>query len=910
MTRPLTLVRIQRPTPPVSAGWLASSDPREWLREVARCRARGCELALYPVANSAADPRAAGVLLLPRSGSPRFHPRVQPLAEIAPGVHAPPDAALSAGLLENERGFFFPYRVHFFHPALGLVGFDPKDELTPARLLERPAERGLRWNLAVPVEKFSPRLQSIVVEEPADPGDMLAEASKGIGDQGGKLPDQGNALLDKAGMLGKGLAGGVLLGSGWVLGALGKAADFIGGPGGPGGPGQGGKQATTPGSLDKLREWAEKNWQHLVDRRSREIDRLMKLMESDPDLGLRYALPLAGIEQSRGVASPSWKLGLNNTRFTLGHGGGAIDGWDIANDARLKLERQYREAAKRETALGRHERAAYILGNLLGDWAGAAKSLVDAGRHRDAVSIYLHKLNNRPAAAKCLEDAGLLLQAAAAYAECKQFEKAGDLHARLGNDTLARELWLAEVEAQRDRLEKARILAGKLEERDAALELLELSWISGDRPEAALAAMFTLHREDEDTPRALALLDRMFDRPLGSLSLAAKLKLGHAEAARWPDPALGRALEKQAYRHIGQALTTRDGDSAALLAFLPQLDPADLLLARDARRFSIRKNPPKVPPTGPPRGNLRPQQVVPISRGVRWDSLACTPKGVSIAGYGSDMLAVAQHRENGCHSSALRIEDDPGNTEVRHLVVTSARGTSRLFHFPAHKRLHYRALDRARSPEDDALSALRNLLAAGPFGSTGDFALLEYTGTSSLTVHIFSETATLRRSFPIDLAPPDVLAMDWRIAGHEDHLCLAANGFLAWRFPDGQFTAMSLGESPSSLRLSPLSNAREALITLSTEVLLVEIGKPGKPPETVNLFAGPAKNPVACYLPDGSIAIAHEGGGVIYPPDNRVNPSATLSLPTDAGTPIDIAPRGGGGFAILTDSGNLLVFAR
>ena len=888
MIPPLTLVRTARPTPPVSAGWLASPDPREWLREIARCRARGCEVAIYPVAASAADPRACGVLLLPRSGTPRFHPRVQPLAEIAPGVHAPPDAALSAGLLENERTYFFPYHLHFFHPALGLIGFDARDELAPARLLERPAERGLRWNLAVPVEKFAPVLKAIVVEDPPDPKAMLDEAAREIGDQSGKPPKDTDGLLDKAGMIGKGIAGGALLGAGWLLNGFSKPSD----------------------APDKLREWAEKNWQYLTDRRNREIDRLMKLMETDPDQGLRHALPLAGIEQSRGVAKPTWRLGLNNTRFSLGHGGGAIDGWDIANEARLKLERQYREAALREISLGRHERAAYIYGNLLGDWAGAAKALADAGRHRDAVAIYIHKLNNRAAAAKCLEDAGLLLQAAAAYTESKRFEKAGDLHARLGNDAQARELWRAEVEAQRDPLEKARILSSKLNDRPAALELLDAAWQSGNRSDTALAAMFAIHREDENQPQALALMRRMFEHHVGTLSLAAKLHLAHQETARWQDPVLERELENQAYRRIGQALTFDKGESTALLGFLPKLDPADLLLARDAKRFSLRKNPPKIPPSGSPRGTLRPKQVVQISRGVRWDSLATLPKGVSIAGYGTDMLAVAQFRDDACRSSALKITDDPGNTEVRHLVVSSSRGSSRIFHFPDYHRIHYSPLDRARSEFDDAVDTLRQILAAGPYGTSGDFALLQYTPTSTLALHIYSEAAVLLRSFPIDLAPQDVLGVDWRIAGKQQHFCFTAQGFLAWRHPDGQFSGVSLGGSPKSLHISPVPNLREALVTLTFEVLLIEISKPEKQSETVNLFSSPDKYPVACYLPDGSVVIAHETGGMIFPPDNRVTASATLSIPPASGTPIAITPRGEGGFAILTDAGNLLVFDR
>jgi tetratricopeptide (TPR) repeat protein len=907
MTHPLTLVRVTRPAPVVSAGWLASPDPVEWLREVAHCRKQGVDLALYPVARSASDPRAAGVLLIPRGKVPSFRPRVQELIELLPGVHAPADAALSAGLPPNERSYFFPYALHFFHPSLGLIGFDPKDELAPANLLEAPPERAAYWNHAVPAGRFAPELKVILVADPPDPQAMLDEAAQEIGDRKDQ-PKPGSALMDKASMLGLGLAGGAMLGAGWILGSLGKAGGLLGGGPGPGS----GRHPGGPGAFDRLREWAEKHWQQLADSRNREIERLMKLMETNPDEGLRYALPLAGIEQSRGTAQPSWKLGLNSTRFSLGHGGGAIDGWDIAGDARLKLERQYREAAKREVALGRHERAAYIYGNLLGDWASAAKALADAGRHQDAVAIYLHKLNNRAAAAKCLEDAGLLLQAAAAYAEAKQFEKSGDLHAKLGNHAEAREMWLAELEAQRDPLVKARLLSTKLDDRPSALVVLDETWKSGNRSEAALLAMFTIHREDDNAVAGAALLDTMFEHRSSALPLEAKLRIAHDEAKRWKGAELWPALEKQAFRRIGAALATGSGNSKALLDFLPKLDPDDLLLERDAKRYSIHKNPPPIPKSGPPAGNLKPEQIITISSHLRWDSIAPLPKGVSIAGYGQEMLAVGQLRENGCHTSALRTQDDPGDSPVRHLTVTSARGTGRLFHFTKFGRLHYRALDRMRNSGDDALGTLRGILAAGPFGDEGDFALLQYTATSSLCVHIYSEMAELRRTIPIDLAPPDVTGLDWHIAGRGGHLCIAAAGFVAWRFPDGQFSTMQLGQSPSSLQISPRNGTLEALVSVGSEVLVIDFPKAGKDPEPVNLFSNPTNYapPASCYLPDGSIVIAHRGGGSVFAPGGRLKENATLSFPRDAEDPVAVCSRGNGGFAILTDGGKLVVFGK
>lgn len=913
MNVPLALLPVTRSQPPVSAGWLASSDPVEWLRELAHCRRQGCEVALYPVAASPADPRAVGVLLLPRGAAPEFRPRVQRLAELLPGVHAPRDAGLSAGLLPNERRFFFPYAIHLFHPTLGWVGFEAKDELPAARLLEAPREPGALWNAVLPVDRFAPVLKSIAVTLPPDPGEMLAAQGGEIGDRAGRPVDEKIGLGNRAALLGKGLAGGAVLGAGWVLNTLGK----LGGAG-PGGASSGagkkgpGASPQDPGSLDRLREWAQKNWQHLMDRRSREIDRLMELLEKDPDRGLHYALPLSGIEQSRGAAPPSWSLGRHGTNFSHGHGGGAIDGWDLGRDARLKLERQYREAALREIALGRYERAAYIYANLLGDWTSAAKALIDGHRYRDAVAIYLHKLNNRPAAAKCLEDAGLLDQAAALYAECRQFEKAGDLHARLGNREQARELWQAEVEAQRDPIVKARLLAEKLDDPAAALELLDAAWRSGNRSQVAIGAIFALYRQRDAIAEAVALLRQVFEHPLPAIPLRTRLKFCHEEVLRWPDPRLAAEFEKQAFRRIGRELSQGSRDGAGLLAFLPQLAPDDRLLVRDARRFSVHRHPPKVASDAAFQGLLRPQQIVRIPSEARWDSISPLPKGISVAGYGADMLAVAQLRDTGCHASALRTPDDPGGTVVRHLAVTSSRGSSRLFHFTGFRRLHYRSLDRMRTPEDDALGTLRDVLAVGPYGDEGDFAVLQYTRTSSLSVHLYSETAAVRRTLTLDLAPPDIASMDWWIAGRGGHLCLAAGGFVAWRFPTGEFSTMNLGQAPCGLHLSPVPGTQEALLLLSNEILLVEVTREGKPLEAVNLYSDPTARaaPVACYLPDGSIVIAHAGEGLVYPPGDRLKANAKVLIPSDAGRPVDVCARGRDGFAILTAAGNLLVYSR
>lgn len=915
--RPIGLVHVQRPSVEISAGWLASSDPLAWLGEIAHARRHGCRLAAYPVAVSAADPRAVGVLLVPKDGTvASFRPRVTPLVEILPGVHASHDADLPVGLLPNERAYFFPYPLHFFHPSHGLVGFEAKDEISPAKLLTLRERQAAEWNWAVPAPESLPVLISIVIAILAEAAEeFLKDAALEIGDKAGSSSDalsMGKKLLGPIANLALGVAGGGLLGLAWLLA---KIPGFPGGieiPGDSGPPHPGGSPDKT-GKGTRLLKWAEKRWKELLDHRQREIDRLMKLMEENPEEGLRYALPLTGSGAGRGKAPlPGWRLGLRKLNFQMG-GSGPADVWDIENETRLALERRYREAAQRERELGRHDRAAYILGNLLGDWNGAAQALAAAGRHREAVAIYLNKLNNRAAAARCLVEAGLLAQAAHLYFEHKEFEKAGDLHAQLGNEGEARRLWQLAVDAESDVYEKARLHLEKLRDPDAAMEEWRQAWKSGNRPAIAIERMFKRLGEANDAESSLKLLGQIVHESPSVFALIDRLRSGIAEWERRPeDPAFRKAVEDHVYREIGHRFVSDQTAALPLLSLLPRLDPGDRLLERDAKRYAISKRKIETHPRKYPKGVTRKPRVIKIPGTGRWQSLAWIREGVSVAGLDQGVLTIAQLRDNQCHVSSLRTVEVPREQRfVRHLGVVAPRAKSHLFHLPGEGCLHYRAMDRARSQADDAVGDLRGILAAGLYGSGDEFMLLHRTATGSLSASIYSEPGELRRTLPIDYAPPEVDGLNWRCAGKGGHLCFTAEGFFAWRHPDGRFDSMALDDHPGHLHLSPVVESVSVLLPRRQEVILLEAGKPGKPPETINLHSNPASRdaPVACFTRDGQIVIGHENGGMVYAPGKYLEPVQELWFPGDAGKLVDACALGPDGFVFLTSEGHLLVFA-
>jgi tetratricopeptide (TPR) repeat protein len=213
-----------------------------------------------------------------------------------------------------------------------------------------------------------------------------------------------------------------------------------------------------------VEQWSRRQQEDLSDRRKRELNQLLDRFDKDTLDALRHAIPLTGSEARRGnAATPGWKLGARNPDLDpFSKGSGAVDVWSINAETRLKLEKKYRDAAAREAAAGQWGRAAYIHGELLGDWARAAEMLEKGGRPREAARIYMERLRSGLRAAQCMEKAGLLAEAAGLFREAGQIEKAGDLMAALGQPEEARALWEKALAALTNPLEQARLMEEKL----------------------------------------------------------------------------------------------------------------------------------------------------------------------------------------------------------------------------------------------------------------------------------------------------------------------------------------------------------------------------------------------------------------------------------------------------------------
>ncbi len=876
---------------PVCAGWLPCAGVSAWLAEARRIEeaAPGAVIRFYPLAASAQDQSVAGVVITVSSGPPELDrvlgPQVQRLGEVAPGVLGPVHSRLEPALTVAERRRFFPWSLHFFHPVMGLTGFEERDAVEPWQLLRAPLMKHGGWFAAVPGPETPLPLRQITLVQEISLEEWIAGQAEDISsqrpDKDAPLPDPG--LPGKAGSYAAGMLGA--LGAG-LLGALGQ-----------------GKAASA------MERWSRRQQEDLQDRRKRELNKLLDRFDKGDILdALRHAIPLSGAGARRGQAStPGWKLGMRNPELTsFSPGGGAVDVWKIASDTRLKLEKRYREAAAREAAAGQWGRAAYIYGELLGDWNRAAGMLEAGGRPREAARIYLEHVRSGLRAAQCLDKAGLLAEAAALYQEAGLPEKAGDLFSALGQETSAREQWEAAVDSLTNPLEQARLLESKLQDPDRALRALKSGWPASGRALPCFEAWISLMGRLGRHAGVAACLDQLEKSPPQRLQPASTMVSGlHAVFARYPDSRLRDQAGALAPLLIGEALSTAPGraESERLLALLPGFAAGDRLLARDAGRFSLTKHRPVVPLLEQSQATvLRADRIIPLEPTVKWQSLTDSPHGPHVAGWqspgpsGRVVTGAVLRGQTPAQNPRLKfMGPDP---RLSHLVGSSGPYGA-AFYSRAHHHVEFDLLS-------GAPGSSISVLAVGKSGPDG-IVMLSLTRTGSLTAEYVGDRGEIRRSRVLDFAPPGMESADWFTGGQGTDLWLAGMEVVCCVTEANEFQHIAINGPVTAFAIAPPVLPSQAVAVGSGEaVLLIAKGK-GKPVECVNLYSGTAvQPPVVAFTGDGRAVIADGKGGIVYHLRGGPRKQADIVIPPGSGELVAAAGIGAQGFAFLTSMGKVL----
>ncbi|HEV7406104.1 MAG TPA: hypothetical protein VGO11_24370 [Chthoniobacteraceae bacterium] len=638
--RELKLKPGAAPVRPAAGVFLPGGDAAAWLAELARWAVPHEELKLFVVPRAAHDRTAGGLLvLLPAGGAPPGDARGLLLGTIDGRLFLPVDAELSPPVTTAEVRELCRAEVTLFHPGLGALEFEAGDGRRVWDLLERPAtNNSADWNAAVEGTTLSSRLTGVTFL--ALPGglELYGDASQEIGPEPitGLPAAPHEPPSSVPGRLRRALRG-------MGATAVGKIFSLL--------PKTGLRRTWVNDVLDwaaaKLAGVSEE-MEHL---RNRELHRLAEMLDSDPERGLRHALPLAG-PPGRGRAAPGAQLGSRDPRLNLSRigGGRPSDPWDVPAELRRRLLQRYRELALREQRLGRFQRAAYIHAELLGDLSAAAAVLKEGRFFAEAAALYRDHLHQSRVAAECYVAGGLFAEAIAIYEVEKAFLEIGDLQRRLENEPAAAIAFrraVAEKMGAQDYLTAALLLEDRLRAPDEALAVLAAGWPDSNQAAQCLTAEFSLLGRLGRHEAARRRLDALAELPAPSrqrLDLAEVMK---SVGATYPDRTVRPAAVDLARVKVSEALGAVGADEIRRgVRILHELAPEDRLLARDSSRFVaewLRGHAREVPPPEPPArlGATRPAvpQIVHKFRLPGVDSLETAKL------CGRTFLAVARQRQ-------------------------------------------------------------------------------------------------------------------------------------------------------------------------------------------------------------------------------------------------------------------------
>lgn len=623
------------------AWYLAGDDPRTWLEQIARWTVSHKSLRLLPVPRSRTDRRPMGLLAV--SSGAKFDgasKRCLPFGRVGKRLFLPINARIEPEVTEQElQSLLSTEFTYVWHPACGLVAFEESDVLSVADFLtaEPPSDR--RWDRAVTGVALSKRLVSLSPEVKLTLELVLEEGQDDIGSDSDSLDALPRSPIEPGKGLGRAVArqGTRLLAN--VVQWFAQHAPAT---------------ASRPTWVNKLGDWAERQLAGIAAglsaSRNKQIARLMHMLETDPDRGLRFALPLSG-DAHRGLSLGDAQLMERNVDFNLGSlgGGRAASFWNVPGDYHLRLTSLYRELANREIRLGRHRRAAYIFAELLGDFDAAANALASGHHWREAAVIYRKRLNRPLDAAECLEQGGLWTEAIALYQELEYHEKAGDLFRELDQQEDAEEEYRKEAlkhQNGRDFLSAARIFEEKLFSADEALEILALGWPVSSQAGQCLRQVFQIHSRLGRHDASMTWIDRLRreHHPSSADALAAETLADLVNT--YPDAQVKLYAADSTRVIVSQRLDTAIlPDQRRLLSAIRRLVPEDRLLDRDCHRYLQPPTPRIKPPAARPRvprQGLQLVHTIRLPRGMGWCAATTSGKAIYAVGINERTLVAVR----------------------------------------------------------------------------------------------------------------------------------------------------------------------------------------------------------------------------------------------------------------------------
>jgi tetratricopeptide (TPR) repeat protein len=575
-----------KPVHPIWSAYLPG-NPVDWFAELAHWPVNHLLIKAYLVPESIAKNNCGGLFVVFGAAIEQSNQIRYPFVQITDGFFIPLNAKLFPELLNEELSAVKLWDVQFFHPNIGLVGFENKDAHRLSDLIETPKVVNGNWLSNLPSGPVLPQLRSIMIE-PLEPTDAIDDLKTLINTQDlSDIPKTEEESGQKAGKWNRILKPLSILAL-WIILFFALIGRFILQIIAYLFPKQAASIGNVPksGFLQQLDAWINKKMASIEKQRDSELNRLVKLFDHDKDAALQYAIPLNSAYLSRGTAAPSGKLSRRSLNLNLrGFGSGAAaDVWDLGN-YRWELQQRYEKTASQAIAAGDYKKAAYVYAHLLGDLNRAARTLQDGKHFREAAAIYKDHLNNKNLAAGCLEEGGLLNEAIVLYVDLGNYEKAGDLYVRMGQQKQALKYFEDVVQQSlnaSDYLKAFNIIAIKIDDWERSKQVLLDGWKNNCQAELCLRQYFDSTVEDGiplgETVKTIYAAEVSRGKSTSFLRVLAGMTENSVNE-NFKETALNIC-----YEIVSQQAAT--GDFSAL-KMMDRFIPHDPLIVQDTNRYAI-----------------------------------------------------------------------------------------------------------------------------------------------------------------------------------------------------------------------------------------------------------------------------------------------------------------------------------
>lgn len=338
---------------------------------------------------------------------------------------------------------------------------------------------------------------------------------------------------------------------------------------------------------EEVKDQIIEEFKNLNDRNKKEVDKLLDILEKNPEDALRYAIPLDEHGYIRGKNDGAFRMQDRGSDFSLfgnkSWGGGFGGSVDLGDDY-FRLQEQYRKSAEALMAKGQFEKAAFIYLKLLKDYLGAANCLKEGRLYEKAAHVYLKFLKNELEAAACFEEGRIYDKAIELYKKSKKYEKVGDLYVELGDRKSANDSYsivINDYMSKSKYLKASLVSKNKLRDFQKANEILLKGWREEvDQFNCINNYLNNLNDDDEIWSQINYFKNHEVNARNETVFLRA-LKFEHNKENNYK-----LEIRDMAYSMISDMLERGVVSANELLSFNKQ----DTRLRSDTVRFQLRKN--------------------------------------------------------------------------------------------------------------------------------------------------------------------------------------------------------------------------------------------------------------------------------------------------------------------------------